>query len=929
MESDADYNPLPLPLQPGTRIGAYEVVALIGAGGMGEVYRARDTKLNRDVALKILPHNFAADVDRLARFTREAQMLASLNHPSIAHIHGVEESSGVPVLIMELVEGEDLAHRIARGPVPLDEAIPIARQVAEALEGAHEQGIIHRDLKPANIKVRGDGVVKVLDFGLAKLNDPTVSNVPNALSLSPTLTTPAAMTAMGLIMGTAAYMAPEQAKGKAIDKRADIWAFGVVLVEMLTGRPVFDGETVTEVLAAIMLKQPDLTALPSKLPRDIRLLIDRCLEKDPKLRLRDIGEARLALAASTSSVAHRTPDVAIPQDVETSRRSIRWLTALAAVLALALATTGWFLWQSTQTAPNRPIIRYDVRPPEKATLALAARPNVALSPDGSTLVFVASPQPEGVQRLYVRTRESVEPRAIPGTEGATYPVFSPDGNEVAFFVAASVRKTRLDGSVSKIVDGGVDASIQDLDPRGLAWLPDRTIVYSPAAAGPLYRVSADGGKPQALTHLVEAKNERTHRWPSALPDGKTVLFTVGTLGQPDNYDDATIEAVDLASGDRHLVMRGAASARYVPTGHLLFMRGAMLYAVRFDPNRLTTSGAPVAVVDGVNGDTTTGAAHLAVANDGTLAYMPGSSRAGLNQLTWVDRDNAIKPLALPAGLFFDPQISPDGTRAVAVWETVASGNGGDVWVTDLERNTFTRLSFSGSTTTPMWSADGKTIFFVYLDPSGRRSDIMRMPADGSRRAETVVSLDALVYLTGISADGASALLTYRNRVAGAGRDDVVKVALAKDAKIEPLVATPSDEYGGAWSPDGRFVAYQSDESGRYEIYVRSTTEGSRWQVSTTGGEEPHWARDGRELFYRNDTRFMAVPVTTQPTLAPKAPVMLFDGTYNLRSDSGVSFAVETGAKRFLMIRPAGSGNEPSQIRVVVNWFDELRRLTAR
>jgi len=289
----------------------------------------------------------------------------------------------------------------------------------------------------------------------------------------------------------------------------------------------------------------------------------------------------------------------------------------------------------------------------------------------------------------------------------------------------------------------------------------------------------------------------------------------------------------------------------------------------------------------------------------------------------------VKPLPLPAGLFFDPQISPDGTRAAVVWETVASGSGGDVWVTDLERNTFTRLSFSGSATTPTWSPDGKTIYYVYLDPSGRRSDIMRMPADGSRRAETVVSVDALVYLTGVSPDGTSALITYRNRVAGSGRDDVVKIALAKDAKVERLIATPSDEFGGAWSPDGRFLAYQSDESGRHEIYVRSMTDGSRWQVSTTGGEEPHWARDGRELFYRNDTKFMAVPVTTQPTFAPKAPAMLFDGTYNLRSDSGVSFAIDADAKRFVMVRPSADGNVPSQIRIVVNWFDELRRLTNR
>ena len=889
---------------------------------MGEVYRARDTKLNRDVALKILPQNFAADSDRLARFTREAQTLASLNHPNIAHIHGVEDATGLPALVMELVDGPDLAQRIARGPIPVDEAIAIARQIAEALEAAHDQGVIHRDLKPPNIKIRPDGVVKVLDFGLAKAVQRSSDSQMDALSLSPTITSPAAMTAIGVIIGTAAYMSPEQAKGKGVDKRADIWAFGVVLCEMLTGRPVFEGETVTEVLAAIMLKAPDLAALPSRVPPELRRLIERCLEKDPKLRLRDIGEARLTLAALEARPASA---------VAVGRRSgISWRRAavllLAGTIAIGVAVGGVMLWRSTRVVVAAPITRFDVRPPDNARLALAARPNVALSPDGSTLVFVAAA--EGVQRLYVRTRDNPDARAIPGTEGATCPVFSPDGNEVAFFVAASLRKTRLDGSASKIVDGGIDASAQDLDPRGLAWLPDRTIVYSPLAAGSLYRVSSDGGKPEAVTHLIEAKNERTHRWPSALPDGKTVLFTVGTLGQPDNYDDSTIEAVALATGERRVVMRGAASARYVSTGHLLYMRGSVLYAVRFDPDSLSTIGSPVPVVEGVNGDTTTGAAHLAVANDGTLAYMPGSSQAGVNQLTWVDRDNTLKPLQLPTGLFFDPQISPDGTRAVVTWETAASGNGGDVWAIDLERNTFTRLSFTGTASTPLWSPDGKTVYYVYLDAGGRRSDIMRMPADGSRRAETVVSIDALTYLTGISADGTTALLTYRSRVAGAGRDDVVKIALAKDAKPEPLVATASDEFGGAWSPDGRFLAYQSDESGRYEIYVRSMTDGSRWQLSPAGGEEPHWSRDGRELFYRNDAKFMAVPIATQPGFAPKAPVLLFDGTYNLKSDSGVSFAVEADAKRFLMVRPTGNSNEPSQLRIVLNWFGELQRLTS-
>jgi serine/threonine-protein kinase len=901
-------------LPPGTRLGSYEVLAAIGAGGMGEVYRARDTKLNRDVALKILPDTVAADPDRLARFLREAQTLAALNHHNIAQIHGLEDSQPIRALVMELVEGPDLAQRIAHGPIAVDEAIAIGRQIADAIEAAHEHGIVHRDLKPANVKVRDDGTVKVLDFGLAKAIEGSGTTATSSpLSLSPTFTSPA-MTGMGMVIGTASYMSPEQAKGKIVDKRADIWAFGVVLYEMLTGRVAFQGETVSEVIASVIMRDADLTALPSNAPSHVKQLIARCLVKDPKLRLRDIGEARLALAGSVPAILDTTP----PAKVMHAATGRKWLIALAAGLALALTATGIALWRVSTTAAPAPIIRYEVRPPDKTKLALVARPSVALSPDGSMMAFIGSA--EGVSRMYVRSLEDLTPRVLPGTEGASNPVFSPDGKEIAFFAAGRLKRITLDGTISTVAEASTDP-----DPRGLTWLPDRSLVYVPVAAGPLVHVPSTGGTPRAITTLDDKKGERTHRWPEVLPGGK-VLFTVGTLDSPDNYDRATIDALDVATGTRQKVIEGASSARYA-AGHLLFVREASLYAVSFDVDSLTTRGAPVKVLQGVNGDTTTGASHISVANDGTLVYAPGSALAAANRLVWVDRTGTTQALELPQGLYFDPRISPDGSRVAVVWQTITAGSG-DVWVSDLSRKTFTRLSFSGSATSPAWSSDGRTIYYGRVDSTGRKTTFVRKPADGSRDEEPVVSVDSRAYLKGITPDGAFALLDY-SPTRTSGKGELMKIPLVQDGKPEPLVTSQFNEYAGRWSPDRRWLAYQTDESGRFEVYVRdmSGPNGGRWQVSSTGGEEPNWSPDGRELYYRNESQLMSVSIDTRKTFEPKAPVLLFEGVYNLRSDTGVSYDIHPKGDRFVMVRLTDE-NATSTITVVKNWFAELRRLTA-
>jgi len=895
------------------RLGAYEIVAAIGAGGMGEVYRARDTKLNRDVALKILPQAFAADHDRLTRFTREAQTLASLNHPNIAQIHGLEDSSSLHALVMEFVDGADLSQRIAQGPIAVDDTIAIARQITDAIEAAHERGIVHRDLKPSNVKVRDDGTVKVLDFGLAKaLEGSTATHNSGSLSLSPTVAGPA-MTGVGMIMGTAAYMSPEQAKGKPVDKRADIWSFGVVLYEMLTGRALFNGETASEVMASVIMQEPDLTALPPKVPPSLRHVIARCLVRDPKLRLRDIGEARLALAGA---------DVMQPLTIKahpSPRGTNRWLMALSAGLVLALAATGFALWRVGGHAPSGAVIRFGVQPPEKTSLSLVAKPNVALSPDGTLMVFVALAQ--GETRLYLRSLADVTSRPITGTEGATNPVFSPDGQAIAFFAGGRLKTTTLEGVVATVGEAGLDG-----DPRGIAWLPDDTLVFASIAGGPLQQVRSSGGPTHAITTLDEKKGERTHRWPAALPNGK-VLFTVGTLGSPDNYDRATIEAVDPKTGTRTVLLESASSARYAASGHLLFVRESILYAVPFDPDSLTTRGTPVQVLRGINGDTTTGASHFAVADNGTIAYAPGTALAAASRLMWVDRQGKAEPIALPQGLYFDPRLSPDGTRVAVTWQTLTAGNG-DIWVSDLTRKTFTRLSFSEGAVSPVWSPDGRTIYYSAIDPTGRKTTIMRRPADGSRDAERVVVLDTRAYLQAVTPDEKTALIDYQSVGQGSLKGELMTIALTENAKPQPLVTSVFDEYGGSWSPDRRWLAYESDESGRPEVYVRDTSSGGgRWQVSTNGGDEPHWSPDGRSLYYRTESQLMVVAVDTRTTFAPSPPALVFDGIYNLRSATGVSYAVAPKGDRFLMVRLTEEG-VTSTVTVVVNWFAELQRLTS-
>jgi serine/threonine-protein kinase len=903
----------------GTRLGPYEIQSAVGAGGMGEVYRARDSRLDRDVAIKILPELFAADPERLARFEREAKTLASLNHPHIAQIYGIEEiraaaggaGAANAALVMELVEGEDLSIRIARGPIPSAEALPVAQQVADALEAAHDRGIIHRDIKPANIKVTADGVVKVLDFGLAKALAPAGASASADAAANPANSPTMAMTGTvaGLILGTAGYMSPEQARGQTVDRRVDIWAFGVVLFEMLAGRQAFSGATVSDVLASVLKNDLDWTLLPKDVPAPVLALLRRCLNPDRRNRLRDIGEARIAIAdflagkADAAAAAPARPRSAIDNRV---------LIGLLALLAVIGGIAAVMLWRDR--TPPEGSRRFVVSPPDNVSPLGANRPSVALSPDGWTLVFAGVEN--GVSHLFIRGANDFDPRKLPGTEGASYPVFSPSGRTLAFMAETRLMVMPLDGSARPL---GVTVN----DPRGLAWIDETTLVYSPESIGGLMELSINGGAPKVVTTIDEKAGERTHRWPDVLPGGRWITFTVGTSASPDEYDHSRIDAVDRQTGERRSVFKDASMTHYLPSGHLAFARGGSLFAVRFDPESLKVSGSPLSVVEGIGGDRTTGAAHVAWSNNGTFAYLDGDVRGGQRRVVWSDLKGSTQSITLPPALYNDIRLSPDGARMAYALGTSSLA---DIWVYSFTRGTSTRLTFTGINATPVWSADGRDVYFVSIE--GRRTTVFRTSGDGGREPAALTAIDGRAYLKHVDRGGAWGLVDYISF--GGARANTGRIPLRSDGgtdvKPEPLVATRADEYSSSLSPDGRFVAYQSDEGGQPEVYVRElAASAGRWQVSNAGGEEPMWAADGRSIFYRIEGRLMRVTVDTRTTFAAGLPQVLFDGIFNLRSDTGISYQPHPDGTRFIMLRPAESASS-GNVRVITRWLEGLETI---
>jgi serine/threonine-protein kinase len=863
----------------GRRIGPYEVLSTLGSGGMGDVYRARDGKLNRDVALKVLPDAFALDAERLARFRREAQVLAALNHPHIAAIYGFEDSGSVHALVMEIVEGETL-----RGPLPVARALSLAKQIAEALEYAHERGVVHRDLKPANIKVTPDGVIKLLDFGLAKaVENPAAAGSVND---SPTLTFDG--TRAGLILGTAAFMAPEQAQGKAADRRADIWSFGAVFYEMLSGKQAFAGESVSDTLASVLKDEPDWSALPSDTPEAIRLLLRRCLAKDRKQRLQAIGEARIALDDVASGRTGGTT-TAVPV------RSSRWWFAVAGWLAAAAAAVvGVALWRSTRQppAPAAQIVRFTIGQ------SVANLPgSVALSRDGSQLAYVGDPDGQ----IYVRELDRLDARPVPGTEGASIPCFSPDGKSVSFLLGEGSHVTLNEVSIQ----GG---PVQPLAPAptlggppAQSWAATGDIFYT--SDGVLMKFPANGGKPETVLSPRAGSGVRWYAAPQLLPDGHWLLVSA-SMGLGPSALRAI--ALNLSTGEQKTLLDHVGLTQYLPagaSGYLAYYDAltASLKAVAFDPIRLESRGLPAPVLDGIQN--TIGPFGLyAVSDSGVLVYgrgTPGST------LVWVDRHGAEQALG-PARRYNFVRLSPDGQRVALT----ISGESDDLWIYTIRTGTLTRITSEGNAVYPVWTPDSATVIYA------RRPDdvLLAVPADGSA-APRILASHAFAP-TAVSSSGT--LIGFL-----ANRMQVLSLRTPTSGEMRPSPFPDSGVNGGfaVFSPNGNWVAYETDDSAKLEVYVTPYPgPGPKVPISVDGGDYPRWAASGRELFFRNGNKMMSAAVDTGAQFRSDTPTVLFTGNYASDYDPAPD------GTRFLMIGRAGQPSGGDRIEVVVNWFEELKRL---
>jgi len=918
-----DRTPAHATLTSGFRIGPYQIVDLLGAGAMGEVYRARDTKLNRDVALKVLPERFALDPDCLARFTREARLLATLAHQNIAAIYGLEESTGIQSLVLELVDGPTLAEQIARkaGPagtagLPLDEALTIARQVADALEVAHEKGIIHRDVKPANIKISRDGVVKVLDFGLARVWE----GAPQAdLAASPNVTSGGI--GERTILGTPAYMSPEQARGQTLDRRTDIWSFGCVLFEMLTGGAPFAADTISDSLAATLEHEPDYTRLPADTPAPIRRLLRRCLEKDRTRRLDSAAGVRLEIDdAITPAEADTIAPAATP-----ARLTPVGIAALAGCAAFAAFVT-WALMRPGLQTPVLPSRFSIVAPPGQPLNVSGVARDIALSPDGRHLVYRFGGSNTSGSPLMVRALDQLDGQPLPGIGGAYAPFFSPDGQWIGFFENAELKKAPIEGgpavTLSAVTGGALGAS----------WGDDNTIVY--ATDDPrtgLWRVSADGGEPTLLTTPDAARHETEHAFPSVLPGGRGVLFTIVTTGEADT---SQIAFVDVSTGWTKTLV-GGSQAEYVEVsrpagkaaGYLTYAAAGTVRAVPFDPVQVAALGTPVPVVERVLMKPR-GAANYAVSRAGTLLYMVGIGDQKMpRSLVWVDRKGHEEPTGAPLRAYGTPRLSPDETRVA----TEVYDQNTDIWIWDFAQKTLRRLTFGpGGDGMSVWTPDGRGIIFE----SGNVPNLYKQAADGTGTVERLVTSATAQWPTSITRDGAY--------LAGFDLSGVLFVPLTRlMVRPEHGSATgigrtspwPSIEarFEGSFadfSPNGRYVAYRSHESGRDEIYVRPfpRVDSGRWQVSTAGGTRPVWARSGRELFYLDASNALtSVQVSTSgPTFSTGKPVTVFETKY-VESNPSRHYDLSADGQRFLMIKdgPANPNAMPASLVVVEHWPEEL------
>ena len=906
--SRLEYPCVSLALTPAERVGPYEIVGPLGKGGMGEVYRARDTRLGREVALKLLADSAAQDTEHLARFERETHAVAALNHPNILAIHDTGSHRGVPYAITELLEGETLAERLRAGAIAPKRSTEIVCQIADGLAAAHVRGVIHRDIKPENIFLTNDGRTKILDFGIARIERPTTK----VGLLTGTRTRGSSAY---LLVGTAGYMSPEQVRGKPIDARTDIFSLGSVFFEVLTGRQAFSHESAVETFGAVLRDDPTGYPEAEKIPPDLRRFVFRCLEKDPADRYQSARDLLLDLRAYQAEALRESADrVQFRSEPPWRQRKKRvLLRAAGGVLLFALGLLAGRQWWPgggrKASSLSRPSARFllDLSPPPG--ISFWQRHAFAVSPDGSRLVYVADEK--GRTRLYLRGIESHEAVPLPGTEDGDGPFFSPDGQWIGFFTTARLKKISVAGGAP--VDVGAVPPVT----RGASWGTDDTIVYTPANTTALWQVSAAGGSPRRLTSVNTGSGEQTHRWPEILPGGKAVVFTVGIGG---SFDDARIVVQKIDGTERKVVIEKGTNARYVSTGHLVFARGGSLLAAPFDSDRLEVTGPAVPILQGVRTEAT-GAAQFAFSSAGVLFYMPGPAPAIVERsLLWVDRNGKSSPVMAARADYTAIRLSPDGRR-LAFTVGVTDQN---VWIHDFERGTSSRLTLAGSEEfEPVWAPDGSTVTYT-SERNEREPEIFRLPADGSGREEKVAESKLPQVAQSWSPDGAVLALT---EIHPQTQWDIWTLPREGDRRPRPFACTPFSEVTPDFAPNGRWIAYASNESGRFEIYAQPYPgPGRKVQISTDGGMEPVWSRDGRELFYNGGGKMMAVQTRFEPDFAAGTPKALFETSAFADPDPEFrQYDVSPDGKRFVMIGKLPGQSTPPRLAVILEWFSELAR----
>jgi Tol biopolymer transport system component/tRNA A-37 threonylcarbamoyl transferase component Bud32 len=880
----------PMALISGTKLGPYEIQSPLGAGGMGEVYRARDSRLDRDVAIKVLPERLASDPSLKQRLEREAKAVSRLSHPHICTLHDIGHQDGVDFLVMEYLEGETLEQRLGRGPLPPDQTLRYAAQIADALAKAHKLGITHRDLKPANVMLTKNGA-KLMDFGLAKQ-----SSVSLATALTEMTQDQAKLTSEGMIVGTFQYMAPEQLEGKEADARTDIFAFGELVHEMATGKPAFSGKSRASLIAAILTTDPPpISQLQPMTPVSLERVVKKCLAKDPDERWQsasDLASELNWILASGSQAAVAAPAIVSGKIKE---RPI-WVAA-GVLLGIIAGYLGWQI--GTQGYRTTPVHLAVTLPVGKSLFGNSTEP-LAISPDGTMIAYSASGEDRKLQ-LYLRKLGDFESKAIPGTEGGQSPFFSPNGEWLGFVTD--------DAKLKKILlRGGSAVVVAEQAVFGGAWAEDDTIYYCKSFTSGIFAVPAAGGQSTLVTQPGSTPDDRADVWPSPLPGGSGLIFTVWT-GR--SFNEARIEGLSFKTGKRKVLIEGGTGARYLSSGHLAYTRNGILFVVGFDPKQMEVKGTPSPVIEGVMTGASNGDADFAVSNNGTLIFEPGAFTSFQRNLVWMDRSGKATNITNELKPYAELALSPNGKQIALVFQ----GSSFDVWVYDMERDTFTRASFGGDDYRPHFSPDGKMLAYD-SSKSGPQQVFVK---HGIAQRDDVAVTDGPEdkRLSGWTSDGREIIFARKNKDTGW---DLYAASVEGDHKTRPLVVAPSNQTEGCVSPDGKWLAYVSDESGQPEVFVQAMNDpGTRAQVSSEGGTTPRWNRASDELIYWKKGRLMAVKFPHGSGLNPAKPVLLFE---DKRAWSGLDI---TADGRFVVTRDADSNGSGNQINVVTGWFEEMKR----